>query len=265
MNDILITPPVLRSTSAELKNHAQRVKQCLQKVDSDIQALAPVRFEGNRANSLRNRYRSTREKIFTWPELLTRFSQQLMEIADVFEKVDRNAAGVSGDPSGAHFIKPSSVAQSQTPISNPTPAFSENGLVTRIDYDKNAPVDDCYKFVMHHRSEPKSGYGNYEGGFYTGIYKGQSGSLPSGNEYGQEPKIGSIMVESPSGTNGITYGHVSYVVEVTKDPSGNVMGYKIAEGSWPKGHSHEETFYLNADTNQFVSSTGTRSPDMFIY
>jgi uncharacterized protein YukE/surface antigen len=263
MSDILVTPPVLRSTASQLRDHALRVRQFLQKADTDIQALAPVRFEGNRANGLRTRYRSTREKIFTWPELLARFSVQLVEIADVFEKADRNGAGTPGGSDGSVGVVKPPVIVPVPSDSKPVPSTAEND-VTPINYDKNAPAHDCVAFVTHHRSVP-SGFNNKQGGFYTGIYKGQSGTLSSGYEYGQEPKIGSIMTESPSGTNGIKYGHASYVIDVTKDESGNVTGYRIAEGSWPKGSLHEETFTWDTNTNQYVSSTGKRSPDMFVY
>ena len=72
------------------------------------------------------------------------------------------------------------------------------------------------------------------------------------------------MVESPSETNGLGYGHVSYVYEVTRDASGKVVGYKIAEGNWDDKLHYEEFSW--EDTRQvYVSSSGKRSPDLFVY
>jgi surface antigen len=145
-------------------------------------------------------------------------------------------------------------------------AEKEKPHTKKIEYNKNAPTNDCVAFVEKQRKKPGGGiFDNDSGGVYSGEYIGKSGKLPAGESYGQEPQVGAIMVESPSDTNGIHYGHVSYVVEVAYDQSGQVTSYKIVEGNYPTGKFHEETFNWNEGKKAFVNDKQTRAPDMFIY
>lgn len=136
-----------------------------------------------------------------------------------------------------------------------------------IAFDRYEEKLNCFNFVSHqrkkHNEDVPSGFTDKEGGFYTGIFKGQEGELVNGTEYGQEPRVGAIMVESPSSTNDIPIGHVSFVYEVERGFSGRVVKYKIAEGAWA-GEFHEETFTWNEERGECVSSSIKRSPDVFI-
>jgi uncharacterized protein YukE len=128
MTEILIQPIALRTASQELRDHAARVTKMLHAVDRDITALAPVRFEGNRASRLRSRYRITKDKIFTWPALLQKFSAELSEIADRFEQVDR--AGMAG--------RLPDEAGSTSPVTGGGPATDNNSTTTNVSHSPSA-------------------------------------------------------------------------------------------------------------------------------
>lgn len=132
------------------------------------------------------------------------------------------------------------------------------------DVNFSAPLDDCVKFVKGQadRKVP-SGFNSKQ--FYSGKYKGASGVLPDKTEYGQEPRAGAIMVESPNPSYGIDYGHASYVYEVNYDETGKVISFTIAEGGVGKDKVSTAEFYWSPEQNCYVSDDGKRSPDMFIF
>jgi len=133
-----------------------------------------------------------------------------------------------------------------------------------------APTGDCVKFV---KAQPgrRVPFGFNSDDFYSGKYRGQSGTIPDGTQYGQEPRPGAIMVESPRKGNSIPFGHASYVTEVTRDGDGRVTGFKVAEGNWSARAKEEdppvhfEEFHWDEGKKHYVSSRGTRIPDMFLY
>jgi hypothetical protein len=138
-----------------------------------------------------------------------------------------------------------------------------------VEVNQDAPTDDCVEFVREQRNAPA---GFTSDGFYSGKYKGKSGYLDDGTEYGQVPRPGAIMVESPNPNAGINYGHASYVYEVEYDDSGKAISYKIAEGNWPTSKegeppppAHYEEFHWDDEDDCYVSDSGKRHPDMFIY
>ena len=138
-----------------------------------------------------------------------------------------------------------------------------SGIVAlKIDSD----TSDCVRFVDDQRDVP-SGFNQDD--FYSGRYKGKEGTLPDdGPDYGQEPRLGAIMVESPGPA--IKYGHASYVFSVTRDETGKVVEYTVAEGNWngDKTHVHYEPFIYDETSKSYIRKDGMRykrSPDMFIY
>ncbi|MDY7078822.1 MAG: hypothetical protein SXV54_18060 [Chloroflexota bacterium] len=140
-----------------------------------------------------------------------------------------------------------------------------------VKVNTGASTKDCVEFVRGQRDNVPPGFSDKE--FYSGKYKGKSGTLANGAEYGQEPRAGSIMVESPNTAVDISYGHASYVYEVQRDALGRVVGFKIAEGRWdmrPKDQRvgpppvHYEEFHWDEGKGCYVSPRGKRSPDMFI-
>ena len=161
-----------------------------------------------------------------------------------------------------------------TPLpSRPLPSVDALEGTETGTYNPNAPTDDCVKFVAGQpdRNVP---YGFNQKEFYSGKYKGKTGALPDGTQYGQEPRLGAIMAESPNSAAGITYGHASYVHKIEHDPSGKVVGFTIAEGNWdtrPEDQRsgpipvHTEEFHWDEGQQCFVSKSGKRTPDMFIY
>jgi WXG100 family type VII secretion target len=127
MGEILVQPNVLRTTSQQIRDHAARVEKKLSTVDREITALAPVRFEGNRASRLRSRYQITKDKIFTWPALLQKFSAELAEIADRFEQVDRSSGmttRLSGETAPSSPMSPAPAANVPAPAANTAPVIN---------------------------------------------------------------------------------------------------------------------------------------------
>ena len=57
MVDILVKPTTLRNTASQVREHSRHLQQALEVVDKIIHELESVQFEGNRADSLRLRYR----------------------------------------------------------------------------------------------------------------------------------------------------------------------------------------------------------------
>ena len=93
MTQILVEPPVLRSTSAEIRQKTAQIRQALQSVDQAIYSVDLAVFEGNRAASVRSRYNGLRNRILNWPALLEQFSADLENAANLFEKADKNGLG----------------------------------------------------------------------------------------------------------------------------------------------------------------------------
>lgn len=143
--------------------------------------------------------------------------------------------------------------------------------------DAETGKNECFDFVkgqrkFNDRTMPGGMAGNAGQGLYSGDYTG-SGSFKDASgksfEYGQEPKLGAIMVESPKNSpkgTGITFGHVSIVSSLEKDASGKVIGFSISETSWGSDKSavHSETFAWDESKGRYVSSSG-RVYDSFVY
>lgn len=143
--------------------------------------------------------------------------------------------------------------------------------------DADTGKNECFDFVKdqrdyNERTMPGGMAGKAGQGLYSGDYTG-SGSFKDATgksfDYGQEPKLGAIMVESPKNSSkdsGITFGHVSIVSSLEKDASGKVSGFTISETSWgtDKSAVHQETFTWNESKGRYVSSSG-RVYDSFVY
>lgn len=105
MSDILVKPDQLRTTASQIRQRAKAVRQSLEAVDQGIQTLDSVQFEGNRAVSLRSRYRSTRDRIFAAPDLIARFAAALEDTASRFESADQRLS--TGNVLGTSTTTPS--------------------------------------------------------------------------------------------------------------------------------------------------------------
>jgi uncharacterized protein YukE len=84
MTDILITPPMLRSTADQVRQRARAIQACIDKVDADIKAI------GNRADNLRARYNRLRERIYQFRPLLEAYARELDQAAQRFEAADKS-------------------------------------------------------------------------------------------------------------------------------------------------------------------------------
>lgn len=254
MEKILVKPEKLEQTATELRQRAEAIKRAVENTDQELAGLGPEVFTGVRADRLRSRYRRQKEGMFNFAYILKNFAQNLENAAASFRSADSPGPVPRKSPE-----QPTPVQEK--PQNSPV---NPSQSVETVDYNKSAPTDDCVKFVKGQRSNVPVGFSPEK--FYSGNYKGSSGVLDNGTQYGQEPKVGSIMVESPNSKAGISYGHASYVIETQKDSTGKVTSYKIAEGSWgSKTQIHYEEFVWNASSNIYVSKTGKRNPDMFIY
>ena len=117
MTEILVSPPILRSTAAGMRQRTVHIRQSLNTVDEVIRSLDPAVFEGNRATSLMAHYRAMRERILHWPSVLDQFSTDLANAADLFEKADK---------------QPSSSWSSSTPTPAPVPTPKPGPIPTPV-------------------------------------------------------------------------------------------------------------------------------------
>jgi uncharacterized protein YukE/uncharacterized protein YvpB len=105
---ILIQPSYLRTTARNIASSAEKIGNSIMQVDNIIQTLGPIRFEGNRAEHLRNRYNQQHPLISTAPQLIKRYSEQLTIIANRFDIADARIGesfGKDADPPGQYVAE----------------------------------------------------------------------------------------------------------------------------------------------------------------
>lgn len=289
MFDIIVNPAILRSQADELKNAADELSQVQGELSSIINSIDPSAYEGKLRQMiddiLSDAERETRKlanEINLLQEHLTKkasdFEAANMATSNSFGAImasiitTKNTltafwTGAAGFTLGA--ARTITLIGSQEKPDDKFTTFPEPAKVIiktdTVPLNKSANTADCVKFVEGQRPRPS---GFISDKLYSGKYKGQKGELAGGFKYGQAPKAGSIMVESKNSSADITSGHASYVYEVNYDDREKVISYKVAEGRWGEGDPppiHYETFYWNSDTDSYVSESGKRSPDMFIY
>lgn len=139
-------------------------------------------------------------------------------------------------------------------------------------YSPTGGTPDCVDYVSQNRENGIPSNAFNKNVFYSGNYRGGEGEY-NGYEYGQVPQVGAISVETSSGSSGagVTYGHASYVYEVTYDETGFPESYKVANSNW--GNSDAERakvktveFAWDAEKGAYYGGNGdNRSPDCFIY
>ena len=92
MSDILIVPKYLRQTARNLRASSWRIEAALEFVDGQMRQLEPDRFEGNRADSIREYYRPVYGSLHNSINRVLVMAQQLEDIASEFEKTDEELA-----------------------------------------------------------------------------------------------------------------------------------------------------------------------------
>ena len=85
-NGILVKPPQLRKSAAQLFQSAKTIQSCVNAVDQQIQALGPTVFEGRSADEIRTRYQRLREKVFSFKPLVDSFGKNLEGAAARFKQ-----------------------------------------------------------------------------------------------------------------------------------------------------------------------------------
>ncbi len=90
---ILIKPPQLRKTAAQLFQSAKTIQACVDSIDQQIQALGPARFSGVSADEIRQRYYRLREKVYSFKPLVDSYAKELEAAATRFEQADRSLEG----------------------------------------------------------------------------------------------------------------------------------------------------------------------------
>lgn len=84
-----IHPKQLRTTSSQLRADAKKIQGCIDEVDSIIKSLGSNVFEGNRAQSVRNRYSRLRDSFYNFRPFIEKFGIELDETATRFEQADQ--------------------------------------------------------------------------------------------------------------------------------------------------------------------------------
>lgn len=117
MKNILIKPQLLRYDAQMLSQKARSILSAIENVDKIINDLSSIKFSGNRASSLKAKYARNRDQLFAASKLINAFANELIAIANIFEKADSvsevpNASlYVKGDGDGS-AIHPSDITQS---------------------------------------------------------------------------------------------------------------------------------------------------------
>jgi uncharacterized protein YukE len=89
MTNILIQPPELRSKASELKERAAHIHACMTSLDEVLSGLGDGVFAGMRAQDLRNRYQTQRERLSGLYRMVLVFAEKLEAAATAFEQADR--------------------------------------------------------------------------------------------------------------------------------------------------------------------------------
>ncbi len=89
MTSILIQPPELRSKASELKERAAHIQASMTGLDDVLNGLGDGVFAGMRAQDLRNRYQTQRERLSGLYRMVLVFAEKLEAAATAFEQADR--------------------------------------------------------------------------------------------------------------------------------------------------------------------------------
>jgi WXG100 family type VII secretion target len=89
MAEILVKPDQLRQAAHDIVEHSRKLQDALNAVDAEIQSIGIGRFDGERANSLRTRYKRLQEQINHIKPLLDYFAQNLDNAAARFMAADQ--------------------------------------------------------------------------------------------------------------------------------------------------------------------------------
>ena len=86
---IFLRPFDLRIRARQMVCHARTIKQAMETVDHQINALSEDVFEGESAAYLRSEYRKIKVNLLFSFSVISYFAQSLLKIAEDFEKADR--------------------------------------------------------------------------------------------------------------------------------------------------------------------------------
>ena len=89
MADILVKPPEIKMAANDLRKDAADIQRCVDNVDGIIKGLGPSRFEGTRADNLRQRYSRLRDQIYSFKPLIDKFAREFDDAADRFTAADK--------------------------------------------------------------------------------------------------------------------------------------------------------------------------------
>ncbi len=91
MTPIEVTPQLVEETARTVRNHGTRIQDALDAVDAEIRSTSPDVFAGHRADNLRTRYASTRNRLMEFMPLLHEFAQKLDQAAVDFRTADETS------------------------------------------------------------------------------------------------------------------------------------------------------------------------------
>lgn len=131
-------------------------------------------------------------------------------------------------------------------------------------------TDNCFKYIEAQRLAnnlvvPYGSLGTCGAGLYDGSYN-KEGSFKSSTgqilSYGQTPKPGAIMLQSPKNTK-VPCGHVSIISTVFYNSDDFPIRFIVSEAAWTGKNDNE--FVYNWLTGRYDNKNGNRSYDSFIY
>lgn len=122
MTDILVKPFELRQAAQQLRASAKQIQTAIDALSTVMQSVMAGRFEGQRAATLFGRYRSKRLTLLFTASLVSRFAQELEDVAARFEQADR------GEGSLPFPFPPSGPAPMPIPPRDPFPNWPDDML-----------------------------------------------------------------------------------------------------------------------------------------
>ncbi|PJF36238.1 MAG: hypothetical protein CUN49_06490 [Candidatus Thermofonsia Clade 1 bacterium] len=100
MPSIAVNPENLQAVAAALRAHGSRIQSAIEAIELEMLRLSTDQFSGQRAEALRLRFQSARQRLMQHAAMLSKFADQLEEAAEAFRRADAAAYSPSTPSSG---------------------------------------------------------------------------------------------------------------------------------------------------------------------
>lgn len=243
MSEIKIYPQELRQTSDQLRVTAKKIDAALQAIDQDILSLKGDTFLGNRANAVQAHYAPKREALLKAKNTVEHFSEDLISIADRFERADRSDGGlhpISGSGASSNPQPP--------PPSSGTGSSSNN----TADVKKVKDAIAALNVTKNPKYQPKNG-NTYCNIFAMDFCKKMGAPFPEWLDWNKDGKIDDYL----NANEAISWLDGSYNAKKgVKVETGAQLGWKIISANEAAQYASEGKVVLAGWTNPVASDPG---------